>query len=516
MGSIGIIDDAVPSSCCRLMMRIRLNNVVRRLLPNNRFARSVSVLAGGTAAGQIIVIAASPIVTRLYTPEDFGLLAVYAGVLGMLGVVTCLRYQLAIPLPESDREAAAIAILSVSAVVGVTFVTAIAVLFFGDSLALLLNTPGISPYLWLIPLGVFLTGLYQVVNLWAVRLSAFREIARTKLIQSVSMVTIQVGGYALGPISLLLGRVAGQSAGVLSLGRHTIERNLIDFQKTEKADVRRAAQKHRNFPLLSTWTGLSSAGGIHLPPLLIATFFGAGPAGLFSLTHRVLSQPMTVVGRAVSDVFYREAAQAYREESLHNLVENVYNALVAIALPLAVVFFISAPALFSFVFGSDWNVAGEMARWMTPWLFFNFVSAPPTRVYPILDRHGVALVSQLSLLLSGVFSVLIGGLLFNSVIKTVMLMALANSFMYVARLVVTYHLLSLRPMAPLMTLIRESPISVACSSPLILLWIAEGKVAFDNRFSISFFVLACFLVSATVVRNIKRWDIYGEGGLHER
>ena len=79
----------------------KLKETARRLLPRNRFARSVSVLVGGTAAGQIIVMAASPILTRLYSPEDFGLLSVYAGLLGILGVIASLRYQLATPLERS-------------------------------------------------------------------------------------------------------------------------------------------------------------------------------------------------------------------------------------------------------------------------------------------------------------------------------------------------------------------------------------------------------------------------------
>ena len=132
---------------------------LKQLLPNNRFARSVSVLAGGTAAGQLIVIAASPILTRLYTPEDFGLLAVYAGILGILGVIANLRYQLAIPLPDSDEDAASIAALSLLVVVLITVLAAIAVWLFGAELVHLLNTPALETYLWLVPVGIFLVGI---------------------------------------------------------------------------------------------------------------------------------------------------------------------------------------------------------------------------------------------------------------------------------------------------------------------------------------------------------------------
>ena len=119
----------------------KLTDTARRLLPKNHFARSVGILAGGTAAGQAIIVAASPILTRLYTPEDFGVLAVYASLLSILGVVASLRYELAIPLPESDEEAANVTVLSLVVVLGMALVTAAIALPFRQPIAEALNTP---------------------------------------------------------------------------------------------------------------------------------------------------------------------------------------------------------------------------------------------------------------------------------------------------------------------------------------------------------------------------------------
>ncbi|WP_205599034.1 lipopolysaccharide biosynthesis protein [Halomonas faecis] len=485
-------------------MMSRAKQRAARLLPQNKFARSVSVLAGGTAAGQIIVVAASPILTRLYSPEDFGLLAVYAGLLGILSVIASLRYQLAIPLPESDEEAGSIVVLSLLVVVGVTMFTSVIVGLFGSSIVELLNTPGMAPYLWLLPAGLFLTGVYQVFNYWAIRTKAFPAIARTKFTQALGMVGVQIGAYTLGPIALLLGRVVGQSAGIVTLAKLTTKGRLGELRKKTYGDLKLVAASYRNFPLLSTWTGLSSSAGTNLPPILIAALLGAGPAGIFALSHRVLSQPMTVLGKSVGDVFYRQAAQAHREGNLGPVVDRVYSVLVVLALPIATMIFISAPSVFVFIFGDEWAVAGDVARWMTPWLFFQFIVTPPTRIYPILGKHTMALRFQLSLLLAAVASVLLGALLFDSIVLSVAFISITKGFVYMARLVTTYKLVGLNMSSPLMALISSLPWAIACNFPLIALWVIKWEVDVSPALEVSLFTASVALVAIFMVAKIKK------------
>lgn len=482
---------------------------IRQLLPKNRFARGVTILAGGTAVGQIIVVAASPLLTRLYSPADFGLLAVYVGLLALFTVIASLRYQLAIPLPECDMEAHSITILSLLIVTGMTALFALAVGVWGDTLIQLLNTPALERYLWLLPIGFLLVGIYQVFNQLAIRLAAFGAIATTKLSQSVVMVVVQLGGYVLGPLALLLGRIFGQSAGIVTLVRATWHgKGRSDEKYSELYELRETASRYRNFPLMSTWTGLSSAAGSNLPPLLIAAFFGPIAAGLFALTHRVLSQPMAVMGKAVGDVFFREAAQAHREGRLHQVVEPVYYNLVVVSLPAALLIFLSAPPVFVVVFGEDWQRSGEIARWITFWLFFEFIATPPTRVYPILNKHGIALRFQLSLLASGVISILIGSVVFDSLIWAVAIMSVLNGFVYISRLVTTFSLVGLSRIAPLEMLMQAIPGAVVCNIPLFVIWAVNGEISLVGLWDIGLFLLSLIFVSLLIFRKIKIMAAY--------
>ncbi|MEO6959657.1 MAG: oligosaccharide flippase family protein, partial [Burkholderiaceae bacterium] len=196
-----------------------LLTIIRRCLPKNQFARSVSVLAGGTAASQLLGLCAAPIVTRLFSPEDFGLLAVYGGLLGLFTVIASLRYELAILLPEDDQEAANIATLSLLIVVAISVLSILMALLGHVSISRLLGVPILSHYFWLLPFGVLLVGIYQVFGFWALRTKNFTAMSGTRLKQSLTSIIIQILGYKLGPVALLIGHAAGQGMGGFSLGK---------------------------------------------------------------------------------------------------------------------------------------------------------------------------------------------------------------------------------------------------------------------------------------------------------
>jgi O-antigen/teichoic acid export membrane protein len=403
-----------------------MKQTLKGFLPTNRFARSVSILAGGTVAGQGIVVLSSPLLTRLYSPEDFGLLAVYASLLSIVGVVASLRYQLAIPLPEKDEEAANVVVLSLLVVLVVTLLTAVIVFFWGHSIAALANTPALADYMWLLPVGLLIMGIYQVFNNWAIRTKSFTAIARTKLTQSASMVAIQISGYALGPLALLVGRVFGQAAGTSSLGLLAVRSKWCAFRSVDMKGVLHAAGRYRRFPIFSTWGGAFNTAGTQLPPLLFAALFSSSAAGIYMLAHRVLAMPMTLIGKAIADVFFSQAAEARRNGQLGPLVAVIHEKLAYIAMPPALILIFAAPELFAFMFGKNWEQAGVFAQWMAPFLYFNFVASPLSTLNSVMEKQPHALSFQAMLLISRVGAIMLGSLS-GSVVLAVALFSLASA-----------------------------------------------------------------------------------------
>jgi O-antigen/teichoic acid export membrane protein len=408
--------------------------ILQRLLPKNSFARSVSVLAGGTAAGQATLILFSPVLTRLYNPDDFGVLAVFASILGILGVVVSMRYQLAILLPESDEEAAQVTMLSLLVVLGMATLSAIIIIFSRRWIAESLNTPALAGYLLMLPLSLLLMGVYDVLNYWAIRIKAFSAIARTKLTQSISMVTIQLGGFFLGPLALILGQVSGQAAGSTSLGALIVKKNWPLFKGFRWSEIRYAAIRYKRFPIYSTWGGVFNTAGQQLPPLLFAALFSPASAGIYMLANRVLALPMSLVGSAVANVFFSKAAEASRKGKLGQLVMGIHEKLAHLAMPPALILTFLGPDIFVIIFGKEWRQAGEFAQWMAPWIYLVFITSPLTTLFAILEKQAQGMLFQGILLFIRIGTLVTGARQQNEMLA-VALFACGSALCYIGLLI---------------------------------------------------------------------------------
>ena len=443
----------------------KLTSTVKKALPKNAFARGVSVLVGGTVGAQALMVLASPLLTRLYTPEDFGLLAVYASILSLFTVIASLRYELAIPLPEKDSEAAHVAILSLLIVALITAISALVILIGGERLAQLINAPDMANYLWLIPVGVLAIGCYQVFNYWAIRTKSFGTIAKTKISQSLATLAVQLSGFKLGVLALMLGQTGGQSVGVMNLARPALKSP--HFKGWQWSDLKKVAARYKSFPIFSTWGGFLNTASMQLPPLLFAIFFSAGVAGLYALAHRVLAMPMSLVGSAVGNVFFANAAEAYREDRLAPLFESVYAKLVSIIMPVMLVLMIDAPRLFAFVFGANWEEAGELARWMVPWLAVNFVGSPLSTMFTILEKQKQGMLFQGIMLLLRIIAIVIG-YQYSSVSLAVILFSLFSMLCWIGFLIWVANKAKSNVFKLIMPVVKAILFSIICTFPLLL------------------------------------------------
>ena len=387
-------------------MITRTKNQLRRLLPGNTFARGVGVLVGGTAGAQLLTVLAAPLLTRLYSPEDFGLLAVYASLLTLIGVISSLRYELAIPLPEDDGEAANVAALSLILVGINSLLSGVLVWQLGPAIADALGVPALASYLWLLPVGVLIGGAYTVFNYWAIRAKRFSTIAGTKLRQTIATIAIQLAAFKLGGIALLYAQVAGQSIGTTSLGRTALVS--AGFRQVTWGGIVMVAVRYRRFPIFSSWEALVNNVANQLPAILFASFFGPVFVGLYALSHRVLLLPMTVVGAAIDQVFLSNAPTAYRSGTLGALVHKLHFTLSSTAIPPALLIIFLGQELFAFAFGETWIGAGEVAQWMAPWIYFQFVSSPISTVFAVRERLREALLFQVISLIARFAAILVG------------------------------------------------------------------------------------------------------------
>ena len=357
----------------------------------NRFAQSVAVLAGGTAAGQLLVVAAAPVLTRLYLPAQFGSLTVYVSLLTFLLGVATLRYHMAVPLAEDARTLASLLVLCLSVVAGVSILIAIAVATSGGAIASWTSTPALEPLLWLLPLGFLGAGVNQVLTAWAVRRDRFGVLARVRIGQSAGQTGTQIGlgVLGLGTSGLILGDAIGRAAGSVGLARMAWDDLHAHLRAVTPRDVLRVASRYRRFPLISTWTGLVASAGAQLPTLLIASLYGASVVGWFGLCQRLLSMSFVLVASAIGTVFFSESARlanAQPERLMRLFWATVSRSgLVAIALVIGVA--TAAPVLFGPIFGSEWAEAGRYAQVLAISAGFQFVNRSVGSTATVVERQ---------------------------------------------------------------------------------------------------------------------------------
>ncbi|WP_411691419.1 lipopolysaccharide biosynthesis protein [Acinetobacter gandensis] len=376
------------------MVKSLLDKFNAKLNAQGSLIKSISLLVGGTAGAQLLLIIMTPLLTRLYLPSDFGLLAAFVSLLAFFTVISSARYELAIHLPEKIEETVAVTVLSFIFLVLTTSISVICILLFAEPISVLLKVPHLASYLWLLPFAVFFVGLYQICNAWYVRQKQYKDIAGTKVLQSIVTVLIQLSAFKLATFGLLVGQTLGQGAGSLKLSLKSIK-NTKEFRSVQFHQIKTVAKRYKSFPIYSTWTGLFNTASLQLAPLIFLSLFGATVAGLYALTLKLVSLPISLVGQAIGSVFLSEAPKAHREGRLNKLVLQFNKKLVQVGcFPIAILI-VSGPELFAFIFGEQWYKAGEYAQWLAPWVFLQLQWTPLSNLTVVLELQKEALISQI-------------------------------------------------------------------------------------------------------------------------
>lgn len=365
-------------------------------LKDSSFARAVSVLVGGTAIAHAVTAGALPIVTRLYTPDDFSVLAVFSAVLSILAVAMCLRYDVAIPLPESDEDGANLLALAVGVSIAIAAAIGVFVWIAPAWIAGALGRPAVASYLWLLPIALLLAGAYSAMQFWLVRRKRFPALARTRVVQSLAASGTQIGlGLAHGtPLGLVLGQTINSGAACLGVIGQVMRSDSSLLRAVSLSRVRELARSYGRFPKYSAAEALANSASIQLPLLLIAALTTGPEAGYVVLAMFVMQAPMALIGSAVSQVYLSRAADEHRAGRLAGFTATVIGGLARVGVGPLVFAGLVSPFLFGPIFGTGWQRAGVLVAWMTPWFVIHFIAAPVSMALHVTGRQGAALSLQ--------------------------------------------------------------------------------------------------------------------------
>ncbi|RST59499.1 hypothetical protein D5F11_011765 [Siminovitchia terrae] len=355
------------------------------------FFSKVIKLFTATALGQLIFFLASPLLTRLYSPEAFGDLAVFISLVSILSIAISWRYELAIPIPKEENKAIVLVVLSCLLVVanGILIFILSGLYYFADYDLFNIN----KTVLLILPISVIGAGLYKVFNHWYIRQDNFNIISRSKLSQSVSQTITQValGFLASFKLGLIVGDFFGRTAGTLNFIRTFLSGRDLTFKKLRFSKFIKVAKEYKEFPIYSGPGALLNTISTQAPPLAFSILFGSGVAGFYSLAYRVISGPVMMIGQAISQVYLQKLSSITRDkgDDIKQLYLTVSKRLFLIALLPTIIIFLFSDYLFGMIFGSQWSKAGIFSSILIIMVFFQFIVSPTSQTLIILQKQKI-------------------------------------------------------------------------------------------------------------------------------
>ena len=347
------------------------------------------VLLIGVGAGQVILLAISPLITRLYSPKDFGVFSMYMSIVGIIGPVIAGKYEYAVVVAEDEREAAILvvgsAILSIAIAIGMFLLLSIGA---GEIGSLLSKTKRVE-WLMLVPVGTLVYGWNMILNNWHNRMKTYRIMASSRVITASVAGTIQIGSaklYGSIPSGLIVGRILGQACSVLYLLKSEVKKIYDTLAKGQiYQDIKVTLLKYIEFPKYLIHSTLLDNVGAQIPVLLIARLFNAQMVGWYGLAYRVLSMPVGLLSQSLGQVFYRRFNELKsRPVDAKRFLIMFWSGLALLSAgPLLLILFYG-PAIFAYIFGHNWETAGRIASILAPQLWFMVISSPGSTSFYVL------------------------------------------------------------------------------------------------------------------------------------
>ena len=372
-----------------------INSLFIKLSLKSEYIRNVLTLTSGTAVAQAILIAVTPLLTRIYTPDQFGLFGVYIALISIGTMIASGRLEMAVLVARKDSEALQLALMSFL-IAGVLCLLLLLIIFFhGSRIASFSGQPAMESWLYIVPFSIFFFSAYKVILRWLNRKKQYQLMSHSRIIQSSSMSVLQViiGLTTKSMPGLALADCIGRAISLMLVFQRI--KKTIDFPKFNPVKQIALLRRYKKFPLFGTPASILNLLSLQVPYVIIPVIFSSTVAGLYFLVFRVLMMPIALLGESIMEVFRNKAMDGLKE---HGTCKPLYVktclTLVIIGLPPTLLLIFFGPELFALIFGEEWRVAGVYSKILAPMALFRLVCAPLSGVLLIREKLRLILLLQ--------------------------------------------------------------------------------------------------------------------------
>ena len=358
---------------------------------------------------QAIGLLVYPILTRLYAPGDFGLLNLFLSIGGIVVLFATAEYHYAIVLPKEDKKAVAIFQVGFGFCCVISFVCLLTVPF-AEQIADLFKAPVLSSWYFLLPIFIFLSSVWNLLNYWFTRQKMFWNIGGYQLSQSALNAGTKIGfGYGrLTSGGLLFSTILSPFLALAISFSLTYRRlkPLFIFNKTACVS---AAKKYANFPKFSLPRAVVNNLSGNLPILLLTPFFGLTEIGFFGMALTLAFRPINMISSSLYQVFFqRTSEQVNRRESIMPFFKKYLLRTTLLILPLFIVLFFFLPDLTEWLLGKDWGQTGNYICIMLPWLAMSILVAPICYLSDVFFQQKKGFLFEITLIIARLLGIGLG------------------------------------------------------------------------------------------------------------
>jgi len=364
--------------------------MLTRLKPKSEFSRNVLTLMTGTTIAQAIPIAVSPILTRIYTPEDFGVFSIFISLVTILSVVVTGRYEVSIIIPKKENDALNLLVLSIFITLISSLLIFTLIVIYSEYIVEIEYFNKIKDYIILIPAITIIMGIYQSLNYYLNRKRFYKKIVNAKLLQagSTAFFNLSFGFLGSGSYGMILASILGYSLSTL-FHINSVYCNIK--QKIKCININRIkilALKFKNFPKINLWHALIGISEVPVLIFLIGKFYSLEVLGMYTLVNRINFIPGTILASSISQVFYQDVSNKINDnKNIHKLMVKILFFLVLVMfIPMIVLYFYSEQ-LFTIIFGEKWTEAGLLLKCMLPFLFFKILVSSFSQLPNVLNKQ---------------------------------------------------------------------------------------------------------------------------------
>lgn len=409
------------------------------------FIKNVSILLSGTVLAQLLTIAMAPLLSRLYTPGEFGYFAIYTSIIAALATIVTFRYELAIVIPKRDVDAVNLVMLCLVLTTVVSLITFVLIVLFGEFFSEILRIP--QKLMWWIPPSLLMVGYYTSFRYWSIRNKEFKRLSYSSVYRSLGVNGVQLpaGIAKFGAQGLIGGQFIGFTIVSLILGVQVWKNDKKRFMEHKSIKkMRSLVSEYNNFPKYSAPQGFINSFSQSMPTFFLAFYFGPQVAGLYAISLKFIQIPINLIGESFRQVFFQKASEMEQKGvALFNTLFKYTALLIVISvIPVLVVIF-WGPSLYSFALGSSWYKAGEYAQWLIITIFFSLVTSPSVVIINILHLQRFYLVFETIVMICRVVGIILGGM-FLSALQTIAIYSLISTVLNIILLLLILFIVKKR------------------------------------------------------------------------